>query len=382
MAMSQGLRIEGKKPDEALAAEEVKESGQTAAGDAAKDTAALTFSGVLRSRLENAAKADEESAALLADQLNQVAKHISENLGLTAAVSFQNYVLNATAKKVNEGALSSAVGFFFSSLSSKDAEKVDFETQVGKMVQYLNEGEGSSGRDEVSSLKEAMNSYFGSMTVGRADKKFNESFSWVDETVASADGAAEDSDKFLVLKMGNSETAKSGAMDLPQEGPLKAVEWLRQTPEYENAAQYLEENYQSDPGLAVATTVAILARENDLESAYGFVQYLNQNVADQVGSGDREFAGWNLGLDYPTFVPEDQLADAPAEGLLAGGYWLGDNEADEAPSQIKRLGLTANYRAADAATGAWHAVPVSYDLDELFESYSAAKTPKSVDVYV
>jgi hypothetical protein len=382
LAISQGLRIEGKKPDEASALDELQESGQTTAAIGETDTAKLTFSGLLRSRFENLAGADEEAAALLADQLNQVAGHISDNLGKSLAIKFQNQILKATSNKVNESALSNAVGFFFSSLSETEAEAADFSPQVAKMVQYLNEGDDSSRNSDTNSLKEAMNAFFGGLSVGRADKKFNQTFAWVDEAIADSSNQTEASDKFLILNLANSESLNSGSLDLPAAEMIKAIEWLSQNPDYQQAAKYLEENYQNNQDSTLPTVVGILARENGLEAANEFVQYLNQNLAPEINSTDLTFSGWNLGLDYSTALSEDQVAGPLSDEPLSGGLWIGDSQADAALKQKNHLGLTANYHSTDSATGARLAVPISYDLDELYQAYSASKTTKSIDVYL
>ncbi|MDR2368829.1 MAG: hypothetical protein LBF58_12130 [Deltaproteobacteria bacterium] len=384
-AVHDGLRIAGKKPEEVVTGETASETGAVSKAQDS-DGATLTFSGVIQSRLEAAGGADSEAAATLADQLSQVASYVSDNLGKSVAIQFQNAMLNATARKVNEGSLSNAIGFFFRSLEGTTGETADFPTRLKKTIQYLNDAGDPSGDGDTISLTKALNAYFGQLPAGgssRKDKEFNESFDWVTVGVPTDGAGGAESDKFLVLSLssGDTESAKSGALGMPGGETLKAVDWLLQTAGNENAARFLEENYQSGEGSSVATAVAILARENDLKAAHDFVQYLNANVAPGVDSGSYGFAGWNLGQDYSAPGIENQVAGEPSEGPLSG-FRVGDADAEANHKAKRHLGLLANYVSTDPETGATHVVPVAYDLDQLFLDYANSKATKSIDAYV
>lgn len=383
--VSGGLRIEGRNPDEineekAARAAETKKSAESAGNQ--------TFESVMADRLKEARPWDKEAAAVLAYNLKVAAARVEEDFGKQKASQFQNGILKATSKKVSEQALANAISWFFRGMAESDAEEPIKPDALAKIRDFLNfgvdvedSGETEPGdNSESSSLAAAMNRFFGG-AASKTSKRFNESFDWVRaiEPEAPVENVGI---KWSEIHFGDSAASGARNFALDEQSLLDAAYWVRANAGSENAALYLEKSSAGGAAEAIATTVAIVAREAGLEPAKAFVQYLNDNVAPKVEAGALVFKGWNLGRDYSAPSQAEQ-ASSPSEKSRIEYLWAGDDQAEKELLSKKHLGLLSNFISSDPQNGASLIIPVTQDLDEAYNKYLGLQgEAKAIDDYV
>ncbi|MDR0620929.1 MAG: hypothetical protein LBJ61_03515 [Deltaproteobacteria bacterium] len=403
--ISAGLRISGKTPEEAQALAEAEASEKAAvAENEAKTERQAAFADRLAELLEGARGGEAKHAVRLAASFNAVADKIGQEFGEDVGASFKEVVLEAAENAPTEKRLAAVTGNFLMEVALIKGAGTDFNGKIPKLAEFLNGKAATDGEAAADSLSGALNAFFGmrakdgSGVVGGSDLTyFSNSLDWVYQGAAEASPVSDDTatvgtegpaaDGNYYLDFAGADKARSGEMFLPEEAVSGIVEYLASTLGNGKAASYLEENWRSGASKAVASTVAIVLKEDGKAAAADFISKLNSDLAPKAVIGSGEVMGWNLGLDYSRPVGDPERTEGVGAGTPTNGslvdFWFGDGEADKLLAQKGHQGLLLNYNFADEKTGAFSRVPLSYDLDELYSSALASvNSLKSIDVYV
>ena len=251
------------------------------------------------------------------------------------------------------------------------------------------------------SLAGALNAFFnrsakdGTGSQGDAGLKlFSATLDWISqgEALAGSDSVASSesegvqpaADGYYHLDFSGAERARAGALGATEADVLGIVNYLRDALGNDNAADHLEDNWRSGASQAAAAAVAIVLKENGKAQAAELIARLNKDLAPAgvQGGGNGIVEGWRRGADYSLAAGDPGRYEhvlSPAEG---GGFWFGDGNADDLLAEKGHQGLLLNFSFTDKATGAKLWVPLSYDLDEIYESWrSSRQIGGKVDAY-
>jgi hypothetical protein len=390
--LMRGIRINGAPVKETAAADQttvVKESANTEAAEEtpkAPASALEKFGAEMTTRLQAANPADPQAAVSLAESLKATAEEIKNKFGQDKANEFMSQILKATDGEINETKLSSAIGDFFVQFrfGSLAGTASQIQENLKDIQGFLNKGlklsvaDSELGTDQEVGLAANLNRFFG-VTPTLADdgeglmvKGFDSNFRRVainvndmyEEPEAEPEGGY-----FYVYGFGPGMSTGSEHITVDDETVQQVASFLRDVAGNEDAAAYVENGDSNDFLGSIATAMAILTQESGQEAAWGFQNFLNDNIADlmQADSGNCRVRRWGLTQDYANpdapipsiFVPPTDIKD----------YIVSAGDVVKLIQDKKHQGFTLNSIDKNGVGGG-----STIDLNELYAQYVRTKS--------
>jgi hypothetical protein len=338
-------------------------------------SAVLSFTSELLTRLSKENPGKTALAAVLADSLAALAEVVKEKFGQEKSNEFMSLVMGATDAGVSEKGLANAVTGSFGQIIREAGGDPDALAKLSDMIEFLNAGleKTLAGAGEADALEVAggfglshsLNLFFGTEAVLSDDglsavtKGFDSFFQRTELTVG------EDSqDGYFYVRVG--ANVKPGDVDPGREAADSLASYLREVVGNEGAAAYLEEGAAADFLGTVAVAVAVVARENGQDAARDLVAYLNANVADLVGGkAGISLEGWGLSRDYAD--PEARVSGTPTGKLM-----LMSLPSEEELLRTKHQYMSTNWRDTNGVDS-----EVTVDLTDLYAGYVGSQAAGS-----